>query len=152
MASRYARSERRQYTTDSYEDWVVITEERPTATESPELKEKKPTWYLGRMNRSVAEDRLSKSAQFDGTFLVRESDALSVRREPIYMISVLLRGETHHVEVEKRSNGKYALANIHRAKEYKTLEKLVKHYRSKAMDLEGGGTTKLKYFLDYDSS
>ena len=132
----------------------MVTEERPATLESPELNEKKPTWYQGRMNRSIAEERLSQSAKFDGTFLVRESDALSVRREPVYMISVMFRGETHHVEVEKRSNGKYALANIHRAKEYKSLDKLVKHYRSKAMDLEGGGTTKLKYFLehDYDSS
>lgn len=149
MASRYVPiDDQRHFTTDNYEDWVVITEERATAAESPDLKHKQPPWYQGRMNRSVAEDHLSKSAQFDGTFIVRESDALSVRREPTYMISVLFRAQTHHVEVVKRSNGKYALANVKSAKEYKSLDKLIKHYRSKSMDLEGGGSCKLKYFLD----
>ncbi len=138
----------KKYSEDTYEDWLVITEDRPKSTEDPQIRDKDLPWYGGRMNRSIAEDRLSKSARFDGTFLVRESDALSVRREPVYMISVLLNGETHHVEVIKLSNGKYALANVENSKEFKSIKKLIKHYRNKPLDLEGGGRTKLKYFLD----
>ncbi len=143
MASRAAN-----YNEESYEDWVVITEERPMSTESPEIRDKSLPWYRGRMNRSIAEDRLSKSARFDGTFLVRESDALSVHREPVYMISVLLNGSTHHVEVSKLPNGKFAVANVRNAKQFKSIKKLVKHYQSKPLDLEEGGRIKLKYFLD----
>ncbi len=136
------------YTEESYEDWVVITEERPTSTQTPEIRDKDLPWFTGRMNRSIAEDRLTKSARFDGTFLVRESDALSVHTDPVYMISVLLNGSTHHVEVSKLPNGKYALANVRNAKEFKSIKKLIKHYRNKPLDLEDGGRTKLKYFLD----
>lgn len=100
------------------------------------------------MNRSVAEDHLSKSVRFDGTFIVRESDAISVHRPPVYIISVLNGGETHHVEVEKRDDGRYALAYIQGSKTFKSLKKLVEHYRSKPLDLEGGGKTKLKYTLE----
>ena len=145
------RGRHRVYGTTEYEDWLVVTEERPPqselAQETTELKHKAP-WFQGRMNRNVAEECLSKSAQFDGTFLVRESDALSVRRDPVYVISVTYNGETHHVEVEKRPNGKYAIANLRGAKEYKSLDKLIKHYRGKPIDLEGGGHTKLKYFME----
>lgn len=132
---------------DYYEDWVVITEERSIEEQDPTLGNKDLPWFQGRMSRSVAEDRLSKSARFDGTFLVRESDALSVHREPVYMISVMLNGDTHHVEVIKHSNSKYTVANINNAKEFKSLNKLIKYYRNKPLDLEGGGRTKLKYFI-----
>lgn len=130
---------------DSYEDWLVVSEVRPEA--DPEVKPDEWPWYHGRMNRSVAEDFLSKSARFDGTFIVRESDAISVQRDPIYVVSVLNSGETHHVEVEKRPNGKYALAGIQGGKTFKNLKKLVEHYGGRPMDLDGGGKTKLKYLL-----
>ena len=133
---------------DTYEDYVVINEERDSENENPDIKDKDLPWFRGRMNRSVAEEHLSKSARFDGTFLVRESDAISIHREPVYMISVLLNGETHHVEIEKRPDGKYALANVRGAKGYKSLKKLIKHYQGKPLDLEGGGRMKLKYFLE----
>ena len=134
--------------TDTYEDWLVITEERDSEDVNPDIRDHDLPWYRGRMNRSVAEDHLSRSQRFDGTFIVRESDAISIHREPIYMISVLLNGETHHVEVEKRPDGKYALANVRGAKGYKSLKKLIKHYQGKPLDLEGGGRIKLKYFLE----
>ena len=131
--------------TDLYEDYVIITEERDS--EDEQLENKQP-WYQGRMNHSVAEDYLSRSARLDGTFIVRESDAISMHREPVYMISVLLNGETHHVEVEKRPDGKYALAHVRGAKGYKSLKQLVKHYQSKPLDLEGGGRITLRYILE----
>ena len=134
--------------TDMYEDWVVITEERDAEDENPDIRDHDLPWYRGRMNRSVAEDHLSTSQRFDGTFIVRESDAISMHREPVYMISVLLNGETHHVEVEKRPDGKYALAHVRGAKGYKSLKKLIKHYQGKPLDLEGGGRIKLKYYLE----
>ena len=62
--------------TDMYEDWVVITEERDFGDENPDIRDHDLPWYRGRMNRSVAEDRLSRSQRFDGTFTVRESDML----------------------------------------------------------------------------
>lgn len=142
----WPREDSRQFTCDDYDDWLVVSESRREEDEDPKIKREQ--WYQGRMNRSVAEDHLSKSARFDGTFIVRESDAIPVHREAIYIISVLNNDETHHVEVEKKSNGKYALAYIDGAKTFKSLKKLVEHYRSKTLDLEGGGTTKLKYTLD----
>ena len=138
----------REFLCDEYEDWLVVSEKRKEEDEDPQIKREEWPWYHGRMNRSVAEDFLSKSARFDGTFVVRESDAISVERDPIYVISVLSNGETHHVQVEKRSNGKYALAYIQGAKTFKSLKKLVEHYRGKPLDLEGGGKTKLKYILE----
>lgn len=141
-------SDGRQFHCDDYDDWLVVSEVRREAEEDPAVKGEEWPWYHGRMNRSVAEDFLSKSARFDGTFIVRESDAVSVKRDPIYVVSVLNSGETHHVEVEKRANGKYALAGIQGGKTFKSLKKLVQHYSSKPMDLEGGGKTKLKYLLE----
>ncbi len=132
----------------SIDDWIVITQQRE---ENPDISEKECPWFWGRLNRSVAEDILLKSNKYDGTFLVRESDALSVRNDPVYMISVLLNGEIHHVEVEKCSSGKFAIANVRNATEYKSLEKLITHYRSKRLDLDGGGQTKLKFFLENDT-
>jgi len=131
-----------------HEDWIIVTEERDASQQNPELRDKDHPWYKGRIARSLAEDKLSKSARFDGTFLVRESDALSVRSEPVYLISVMLDGSTHHVEIEKTPHGKYTLRNVVGAKEFKTLDKLVKHYRGKQLDLEGGGRIKLKYYLE----
>ncbi len=127
-----------------YEDWLVVTEVR--RGEDPLSKW---PWYKGRMSRAVAEDYLSKSLRIDGTFLVRESDALTVRSDPVYMISVLQDGTTHHVEIETMADG-YALALVRgrRVKSYKTLNKLVAHYQKKPIDLEGGGSTKLKYILE----
>lgn len=139
-------SDGHRFTCSNYEDWLVVSEAR--IEEDPKIKKDKWSWYQGRMNRSVAEDNLSKSARFDGTFLVRESDALSVKQDPIYVISVLKDGETHHVEVEKRENGRYALAYIEGSRTFKSLKKLVEHYSSKPLDLEGGGNTKLKYTMD----
>ena len=143
----HPRDDGRQFKCDKYEDWLVVSEMRREDDEDPKVKPEWP-WYHGRMNRSVAEDFLTKSSRFDGTFVVRESDAVSVRREPVYVISVMNNGETHHVEVEKKPNGKYAVANLEGAKTFKTLKKLVEHYSSKPMDLEGGGKTKLKYMLE----
>lgn len=136
-----------QFHCDHYEDWLVVSEVRKEK-EDPQVKPEEWPWYHGRMNRSVAEDFLSKSARFDGTFIVRESDAISVKRDPIYVVSVLNEGVTHHIEVEKRSNGKYALASIQGGKTFKTLKKLVQYYSGRPMDLEGGGKTKLKYLLE----
>ena len=136
------------FSCSNYDDWLVVSELRHSDEEEPDQKREKWPWYQGRMNRSVAEDTLSKSAKFDGTFLVRESDALRVDQEPVYLISVLKDGVTHHVEVEKLPNGKYRMANVEGAKTFKSLKKLVNHYASKPLDLEGGGNTKLKYTLD----
>ncbi len=140
------RADHQQFHCDNYEDWLVVSEVR-TEEKDAQVKSGEWPWYYGRMNRSVAEDHLSKSARFDGTFIVRESDAISVQREPVYMVSVLNNGATHHMEVEKRSNGKYALQGIKGGKAFKSLKKLVDHYTSKPMDLDGGGKTKLKYML-----
>ena len=141
------RLDGREFMCDEYEDWLVVSEQRKEEDEDPKIKRDEWPWYQGRMNRSVAEDFLSKSVRFDGTFVVRESDAISVRRDPVYVISVLNNGETHHVEVEKRPNGKYALAHLQNAKTFKSLKKLVEYYRGKPLDLDGGGKTKLKYML-----
>ena len=100
------------------------------------------------MNRHVAEDVLSKSGKLDGTFLVRESDSVSVRRDPVFVISVMDKGRVHHMPVVQREDGKYTLADIRGAKAFKSLEKMVNHYRGKTVDLEGGGSTKLKYFME----
>lgn len=142
------RPDDKQFACDEYEDWLVVSETRKEEDEDPKIKRDRWPWYQGRMNRSVAEDFLSKSARFDGTFVVRESDAISVRRDPVYVISVLNNGVTHHVEVEKKPNGKYALAYVENAKTFKTLKKLVQYYSNKPLDLEGGGKTKLKYMLE----
>jgi len=136
------------FSCSDHDDWLLVSELRPTDEEEPDQKRDKWPWYQGRMNRSVAEDTLGKSAKFDGTFLVRESDALPVEQEPVYMISVLKDGVAHHVEVEKLPNGKYKLASIDGAKTFKSLKKLIQHYNGKPLDLEGGGTAKLKYTLD----
>ncbi len=129
-----------------WEDWLVVSEERPGASEDPMSKW---PWYKERMNRAVAENFLTKSLRLDGTFLVRESDALSVRAEPVYMISVLFGGTVHHVEIVKAEDEKYSLAHVGgKLKHFKTLDKLVSHYQKKALDLEGGGSTKLKYILN----
>ncbi len=141
-------SEGRVFSCSPYEDWLVVSELRATDEEEADAKRDRWPWYQGRMNRSVAEDNLGKSAKFDGTFLVRESDALPVKQEPIYVISVLKDGVTHHVEVERLPNGRYRIAFVEGAKTFKSLKKLVNHYTSKPMDLEGGGSTKLKYTLD----
>ncbi len=141
------RRDDREFMCDEYEDWLVVSEMRKQEDEDPKVNPEWP-WYQGRMNRSVAEDFLSKSSRFDGTFVVRESDAISVKRNPIYVISVLNNGETHHLEVEKRPNGKYALAYVQGAKTFKSLKKLVEYYRGKPLDLDGGGKTKLKYMLE----
>lgn len=100
------------------------------------------------MSRAVAEDQLSKSHRFDGTFLLRESDAIPVKQDPVYVLTVMLDGASHHMEVVKREDGKYALAGIRGAKAFKTLDKLVAHYQKKKVELDGGGRTKLKYYLD----
>lgn len=146
------RHDSHEFQCDSYEDWLVVSEMRQEVDQDPKIqrdmdRDRMP-WYHGRMNRSVAEDHLSKSVRFDGTFIVRESDAVSVKRDPVYIISVLNNGETHHVEVEKRPDGKYTLAYIEGAKKFKSLKKLIEYYRGKPLDLEGGGKTKLKYALE----
>lgn len=128
-----------------WKDWVVITEERPE--QSPVLKQKW-RWYQGRMNRHVAEDVLCTSGRLDGTFLVRESDSVSVRREPVFVISVMDKGQVHHLPVMQREDGKYTLADVRGAKAFKTMEKMINHYQGKPVDLEGGGSTKLKYFME----
>ena len=133
------------FTCTSFEDWLFVSEAR--MKDETDIKQGKSPWYQGRMNRYIAEENLSKSAKFDGTFLVRESDALSVRQEPVYVISVLKDGETHHVEVERRPDGKFSLAYIEGSRAFKSLKKLVDHYRAKPIDLEGGGQAKLKYTL-----
>ncbi len=137
----------RQFQCDSYEDWCLVTEVRKQEDEDPLVKSKW-TWYHGRVNRAVAEDQLSKSARFDGTFIVRESDAIAAASDPVYVISVLSGGETYHVEVEKREDGKYQLALIRGAKTFKTLKKLIEYYERKPLDLEGGGKIKLRYTLE----
>ena len=148
----FPRADKDQFLCDSFEDWLVVSEKRPEAQEDTKIQRDlgrhTMPWYHGRMNRSVAEDHLSKSVRFDGTFMVRESDAISVRKDPVYIISVMNNGETHHVEVEKRADGKYSLAYIEGAKKFKSLKKLVEYYRSKPLDLEGGGKCKLKYAME----
>ena len=135
-----------------YEDWIVLTVERPPSSAAAESNSKVNTrqepWFQGRMNRAVADDQLFKSQRLDGTFLVRESDAISVRQDPVYMLSVLYNGSCYHLEIARRQDGKYALGGIRGGKAFKTLEKLVDHYGKKNVDLEGGGRTKLKYYLD----
>jgi hypothetical protein len=134
---------------DTYEDWLVVSEVRREADKDPKVKPHDEwPWYHGRMNRSVAEDFLSKSARFDGTFIVRESDAISVRRDPVYVVSVMNDGVPHHVEVDKREDGRYVLAGVEGGKSFKSLKKLVVYYSKKPMDLEGGGKAKLKYLLE----
>lgn len=145
---RPGRDDGRGFHCDDYEDWLVISEVRKQQDEAPDIKREEWPWYHGRMNRSVAEDHLSKSARFDGTFIVRESDAISVSREPVYIISVLKNGQNHHVEVEKTAAGKYTLAYIQGGKKFKSLKKLVEYYSKKPMDLDGGGATKLKYLME----
>lgn len=140
------REDGREFRCDVHEDWLIVSEVRNEV--DPAIKTEEWPWYQGRMNRSVAENQLSKSARFDGTFMVRESDAISVDRQPVYMISVLKDGETHHVEVTKRPDGKYAIAGLQGAKAFKSLKKLVNHYAKKPLDLDGGGKTKLKYVLE----
>lgn len=141
-------SEGRVFTCSNFDDWLVVSELRTTDEEEPDQKRERWPWYQGRMNRAVAEDNLAQSARFDGTFLVRESDALPVNRDPVYIISVLKDGVTHHVEVEKLPSGKYRLAQVENGKTFKSLKKLVSYYNSKPVDLEGGGSTKLKYMLE----
>lgn len=146
------RQDDHQFQCDSYEDWLVVSETRQESDQDPKIRRDldrhSMPWYHGRMNRSVAENQLSKSVRFDGTFIVRESDAIAVKRDPVYIISVLNNGETHHVEVEKKPDGKYGLAYIEGAKKFKSLKKLVEYYRGKPLDLEGGGKTKLKYAIE----
>ncbi len=133
-----------QYKLSELKDCLVVTEERPG--EDPMSKW---PWYKERMSRAVAEYNLTKSLRLDGTFLVRESDALSVRTDPVYMISVLFGGTVHHVEIVKAENEKYSLAHVGgNFKHFKNLDKFVSHYQRKALDLEGGGSTKLKYILN----
>ena len=136
-----------QFKCRSWEDWLVVSEVRKEDDEDPKIKKDRWPWYHGRMNRSVAEDHLSQSERFDGTFIVRESDAIPVRDDPVYVLSVMSNGETHHMEVDKREDGKYVLAGVKGGKAFKTLKKLVEHYRDKPLDLSGGGKTKLKYML-----
>ena len=113
------------------------------------MKEKSGPWFQGRMNRQVAEETLARSNRLDGTFVLRESDALSMSIEPVYMISVMLSGETHHVEIEKlEDSGKYTLAQVEGGKSFKSVKKLIAYYRHKPLDLDGGGTVKLKYFIE----
>lgn len=148
------RQDSHQFQCDSYEEWLVVSEARKDVDEDPkiqrDLDRHSMPWYHGRMNRSVAENQLSQSVRFDGTFIVRESDAISVKSEAVYIISVLNNGESHHVEVEKRPDGKYTLAFIDGAKKFKSLKKLVEYYQGKPLDLEGGGKTKLKYAIEDD--
>lgn len=133
------------YDLTEWEGWMVLTQKRPGEDQLSKWR-----WYKGRMNRAVAEEYLAQSLRLDGTFLVRESDAVEVRYDPVYVISVLQGGTTYHVEIETREDRKYALAHIRgaRAKAYKTMDKLVSHYQKKPIDLEGGGSVKLKYVLE----
>ena len=132
--------------------WIVLTVERPPSSAAAESNSKvnstKEPWFQGRMNRAVADDQLFKSQRLDGTFLVRESDAISVRQDPVYMLSILYNGSCYHLEIARRQDGKYALGGIRGEKAFKTSEKLVDHYGKKNVDLEGSGHTKWKYYLD----
>ena len=102
------------------------------------------------MSRVEAEQILTSSQRFDGLFVIRESDAPRQLEGPIYVLSLWNNERVYHLEINRREDGKYTLIEIPGSPAFKSVEKLISHYQRKCVDLEGGGSVKLKYFLPRD--
>ena len=106
----------------------------------------KKSYYFGSITRKEAESKLLHSQNFDGTFLVRDSEKQLPEGVPTYAIALLNNGIVHHIEIKTNERGRYVIPEL-LAKSFSTVDKLVGHFQQYPIDLEGGCSIKLMYYL-----
>lgn len=108
---------------------------------------KKEPYYSGRISARKSEDLLKHTQRLDGTFLIRDSDISTPDRNPDFILSLMRDGVVYHLDIVRAHDKKYSLSNIPSAKSFRSVAKLVSYYQSKPVDLAGGGSVLLKYYL-----
>ena len=143
-------------TTDGYSSTgeATVTDSRrqrpdPQNTGSEKAPKKAPikkSYYFGSITRKEAENVLLRSQHFDGTFLVRDSEKQFPEGIPTYAISLLNNGIVFHIEIKTNDRGRYTIPEL-LSKSFSSVDKLVGHFQNTPLDLEGGCSVKLKYYL-----
>ena len=106
----------------------------------------KKNYYVGSITRRDAEGLLLRSQNFDGTFLVRDSEKQLPEGIPTYAISLLNNGIVFHVEIKTNDQGRYIIPEMD-SKSFGSVETLVGYYQKEPLGLEGGCSVKLKYYI-----
>lgn len=141
-------------TIDGYSSTGEVTDFRqrtvtpdPAGTKKPPKKPAiKKNYYFGSITRKEAENLLLRSQNFDGTFLVRDSEKSFPEGIPTYAISLLSNGIVFHIEIKTNDRGRYTIPEL-LSTSFSSVDKLVAHFQNASLDLEGGCSVKLKYYL-----
>ena len=107
----------------------------------------KEPYYRGRISTRKAEDFLKHTQRLDGTFLVRDPEISTADRKPDFILSLMRDGVVYHLDIIRAHDKKYSLSNAPSAKSFRSVAKLVSYYQSKPIDLAGGGSVLLKYYV-----
>lgn len=139
--------QRLQPSTSTYQSSLRRNPGSADARKLPKGSPDKQPYYCGKISTRKAEDLLKHTQLLDGTFLVRESQLLGSDRTSNFILSVIRDGVVYHLDIHRGQDGKYSLNNIPSAKSFRSVAKLVSYYQKKTIDLAGGGTVLLKYYL-----
>lgn len=131
---------------DQWRQRTVTPDPQCTGAEKPRKVPAKKDYYFGSITRKQAESFLLRSQHYDGTFLVRDSEKQLPEGIPTYAISLLNNGIVFHIEIKTNDKGRYIIPEL-LSKSFSSVDKLVGHFQNVPLDLEGGCSVKLKYYL-----
>ena len=134
------------HTGESYQPSSKRNAESCAKQKPPKGAPRKEPYYCGRLSTRKAEDQLNNTQKLDGTFIIRDCEVLS-DRDHGFVLSVMREGEVYHLDINRGQNKKYTLGDVLSAKSFSSVAKLVNYYQSKPIDLPGGGSVKLQYYL-----
>ena len=115
--------------------------------ELPKGAPSKEPYYCGRISTRKAEDQLKHTQRLDGTFLIRDCEVVGEDGKTDFVLSMMKDGVVYHLDINRGEGSKYFLGDIPSAKSFSSVAKLVAYYQKKTIDLAGGGSVLLKYYL-----
>ena len=119
----------------------------PPSGKPPKGAPSKEPYYSGKISTRKAEDLLKHTQRLDGTFLIRDCEIRAPDGNPDFVLSMMRDGIVYHLDIYRGQDKKYSLGDMPSAKSFGSVAKLVSYYQSKPIDLTGGGSVLLKYYL-----
>ena len=145
--SRTRGSQLSTHTGEAYQPSSKRNAESSAEKKPPKGAPSKEPYYCGSLSKMEAEDELNNSERLDGTFIIRDCEVLGSDRNHGFVLSVMREGKVYHLNINRGQNKKYTLGYVLSAKSFSSVAELVNYYLLKPIDLPGGGSVKLHYYL-----